>query len=126
MNINTKVTNMELTDSVKDYVYKKLEGLEILVDSDDSEAQGQVELGKTTNHHKQGDIFRAEINLTYNGKQVRAVSETEDLYNSIDQMRDEVFREVKKQKGRERSLVRRGGKRVKDMMRGVWRFGRNK
>lgn len=120
MNINTIGKNIELTDAIKEFTYSKLEGLDILVDTDHAKANAQVELGKTTNHHKSGDIFRAEINITMDGRQVRAVSETGDLYSSITEMRDEIFREVKKIKNRERSLVRRGGQRIKNMMKGMW------
>lgn len=123
MQINIKGTNIELTDSLRDYLDKKLEGLEEFTDSNKEEAIAQVELAKTTNHHRSGDIFRAELNIRVHGKQLRAVSETEDLHSSIDKVKDEIFREVKKHKDKRRSLIRRGGHRVKNMMRGI--FGRN-
>ena len=124
MRTNIKWSHIDQSDSVRDYLDKKLKDLDKLVDSAEGEASAQVELGKTTSHHKSGDIFRAEINLMMNGKRLRAVSETADIYSSIDEVRDEIFEEVIKQKDRRRSLIRRGGHRIKNMMRGV--FGRNK
>lgn len=120
MHLNIKGTHIDLTDSIRAYLDKRLHGLDKMVDSDRGEAMAQVELGKSSNHHKSGDIFRAEINITTEGKRLRAVSETADLYSSIDDMRDEIFQEVKKNKSRHRSLIRRGGHRIKNMMRGVF------
>lgn len=124
MNINIQGTHIELTDSIRDYLDKRIAGLDKMVDSETAEANAQVELGRTSSHHKSGDVFRAEINITVEGKYLRAVSEKEDLYSAIDDMKDEIFREVKKHKDRHRSLVRRGSHRMKNMMRGL--FGRNR
>ena len=111
---------MELTDSIREHLNSKLEGLDKLVDTDRGEANVNIELGRTTHHHKSGEVYRAEINISAAGKQIRAVSETDDLYSAISDMKDEIFREVKKSKKRERSLIRRGGQKVKNMMKGLW------
>jgi putative sigma-54 modulation protein len=120
MNINIKGTNMELTDAIREHLNNKLSGLDKLVDNDKGEANAQVELGRTTNHHKSGEVYRAEINVMMSGRAIRAVSEMEDLYAAITDMSDEIFREVKKAKSRDRSMVRRGGQRIKNMMRGIF------
>lgn len=124
MKINIQATNIELSDAIRDYLDKKIEGLDFMVDSETSEAVGQIELGKTTNHHRSGEIYRAEINIMTEGKYIRAVSNNEDLYGAIDEMKDQIFTEVKKYKSKQRSLIRRGGHKVKNMMRGLLR--RNK
>lgn len=118
MKINIKATNIELSESLKDHLESKMEGLDKMVDSETAEATAQVELGRTTNHHRSGDIYRAEINIMTEGKYLRAESEKEDLYGAIDEMRDEIFREVKRYKNKQRSRLRKGGQRIKNMMRG--------
>ncbi|HSE56591.1 MAG TPA: ribosome-associated translation inhibitor RaiA [Candidatus Paceibacterota bacterium] len=118
MHITFKSTNIELTPTLRDYTEKKLQVLEKF-----SKGNGQaaVELEKTTNHHKQGDIFRAEANVTLGtGAQYRAVSEKEDLYEAIDDMKDELVRELTAGKGKERALWKRGALAVKGMMRGSY------
>ena len=89
MNIQIKNTNLELTQAISDYLYKKLSDLENLVSHHDKDALCRVEIGKTTKHHKSGDVFRAEINLRMKGENVYVVSEREDLYAAIDEVKDE-------------------------------------
>ena len=113
MNLNIKTTNISLTPETKEYLERKLMMLEKIIDFNKDNVFAQVELGKTTMHHKQGDIFRAEINLRINGNSFRAVREEEDLYAAIDGMKDEINREVKNGKEKRISIVRRGGQRLK-------------
>lgn len=113
MNINIKATNIELTDAIREYVEKRLEGLDKLLSNEQEEVVVQVEVGKTTNHHKSGDIFMAEANVRGDGKYLRASAETADLYASIDKVRDQVFGEAKRIKSKERSFIRKGGQQVK-------------
>ena len=115
MNINIKATNIELTDAIRNYVFKKLEGIDKLIDSKGGELVVHVEVGKTSNHHKSGDIFKAEVRIGI--ANIFAVSEKNDLYTAIDDVRDEVMAEAKKAKGKKESLVRRGGQRAKKLFR---------
>ena len=76
---NIKATNIELTQEISDYLDKRLQSIEKLIDPNDTSAIFDVEVGKTTNHHQTGSIFRAEINLHIALKQFRATSEEETL-----------------------------------------------
>jgi ribosomal subunit interface protein len=67
-----------------------------------------------------GDIFRAEIHIVAKDKNLYASSEQDDLYKAIDVVRDEMLREVRSSKSKGLSLLRRGGARVKNMIRGIW------
>ncbi|MES2087510.1 MAG: ribosome-associated translation inhibitor RaiA [Patescibacteria group bacterium] len=121
MKINLKGTGLEITPDVSDYLYKRLGAIEKFLPS---EADGyiiDVELGKTTKHHQAGDIFRAEINIHIGGKAFRAVSEQEDLMTAIDDIKDEISRELSSHKGKKMSLVRRSGQRIKNMFRRFYR-----
>lgn len=122
MRINEKGTNMEITDRIKEYLYKKLEHIEKFIDPRDESAMCDVELGKTTNHHKNGDIFRTELNLQIKGKNLRAVSEMEDLFASIDIAKDEMVRELQSNKDKKVSLVRRGGAKMKNIVKGIFKY----
>jgi len=92
-----KATNIELTDAIKTYVEVKLQPIAKLV-SDLPEAALSVEVGKTTNHHNKGFIFRTELNLRLGKETLRSEEDREDLYESIDVAVDDLKRQVKDRK----------------------------
>lgn len=116
MNISIKASNIELTPALKDYTEKRFGALTKYTGGDLTIA---AEIGKTTDHHKNGDIFRAEVNITTAlGKQYRSASEKADLYEAIDDVRDEVVRMLTSAKGKEEALWKRGARKIKDIIRG--------
>ena len=119
MNINIKTTTVSLTPAVSEYVEKRLRSIENFL-HDDTTAQCDIELAKTTNHHKQGDIFKAEVHITAKSTNIYASVEKEDLYAAIDIVKDEVVRKLKSSKDKRRSLIRRGGAQVKNILKGFW------
>ncbi len=124
MNTNIKTTNITLTPSISDYTNKRLEKIALLLAGDQT-VQCDIELGRTTSHHQKGDIFKAEIHIVGTGKNIYANAEKDDLYTAIDAVRDEVLAELRSGKGKKVSLIRRSGARVKDMIRGLWPWGKS-
>lgn len=118
MNINIKATNMDLTSAISEYANKRLASIEKFVKAGE-EMVARIELGKTTNHHKQGDIFRAEFNIEIAGTKFYTFSEKEDLYKAIDDAREEIVRQVKSNKDRKQTLFKRGATSVKKMIKGI-------
>ncbi|MBX4189086.1 ribosome-associated translation inhibitor RaiA [Candidatus Parcubacteria bacterium] len=116
MNINTKATGIELTPAISAYIDKRLQGVEKYLNN--KAAYMQVEVGRSTGHHKQGEVFRAEVRIAGDGADYYAVKEAEDLYAAIDMVKDEVVQEIKKAKGKKRELLRRGQRAIKDMVKG--------
>lgn len=82
-------------------------------------ARANVELGRTTRHHRHGDIYRAEMTLSVPGAEFRAVAEHDDLMAALDTVKDEIIAELKKRAGRQETLVRRGGRSLKSFLRGI-------
>jgi putative sigma-54 modulation protein len=121
MNISVKATNMELTPAISQYVDEKVNGLErFIITADPASVRAAVEIGKANRHHHTGDhVFRAEINLYVDGKSFRAVSEQSTLYAAIDDVKDEIAREINSYKGKQRTLFRRGGAAVKNLIKGL-------
>jgi ribosomal subunit interface protein len=108
---------MELTPALSDYTEKRLG---TITKYTEGTAQIAVEIGKTTMHHRNGEIFRAEVNvITPLGKQYRAVSEKIDLYEAIDDIRAEIVREIKAGKSKTQTLFRRGSQKIKNLVKGV-------
>ncbi len=118
MNIKIKATNIELTDSINDYINKRLESFSVF-ERDQKEMIFFVEVAKTTNHHKKGNYHRAEFKLVLDGKEFYTFSEKEDLYKSIDTAKDDLLRKVKNSIGKKHSLIRRGAYKLKGIIKGV-------
>jgi putative sigma-54 modulation protein len=123
MNTNIKTTNVTLSDAISEYTNKRLQKIAKLLDTDPT-VVCDIELAKTTDHHQKGDIFKAEIHIVGAGKNLYATSSKEDLYAAIDIVRDEILRELKSKKEKQISFVRRGGARVKAMVKGLWPWGK--
>lgn len=117
MNLNIKTTNISLTPEIREHFEKKLRMLDRFINFDRDNVYVQAELGKISEHHRSGEIFRAEINLKIAGHDFRAVSEKNDLYAAIDEAKDELGREVKNAKQKRVSLVRRGAQKLKNLLR---------
>jgi putative sigma-54 modulation protein len=90
--ITTK--NMQLTEAIASAVHKRVESLERKSKRFGASVSGNVEVGKTTNHHKKGDVFRAEIHVRLPGKLVYAESTHEDLYAAIGDAKRDAERQV--------------------------------
>ncbi len=119
MKIKIRSKNFEIKPTTFDYVNKKILSLaKNLRFKDDT--LSEVEIGRTTTHHKSGDIFRAEVNiLEPGGKQIYAAAEEADLYTAIDIVRDETERAIVSKKDKYRTLFRKGAGRVKDLLKRI-------
>lgn len=95
MTIQFKGTGMELSESIKEYAEKRLHSLEKLLPES---ARLYVDLGKPSGHHKNGDVFRAEMQCDVPGGLLRAEALSEDLYKSIDRAREDLDRQLVKRK----------------------------
>lgn len=116
MSISITAHNTEITTAIRDYIEKRLDGLSKYTAGEPAIA---VEVSKTTNHHRQGDIFEAKVHIaTPLGKSYHAASQKQDLYEAIDDVRTEVMRELSSAKDKKATLLRRGAQKIKALMRG--------
>ncbi len=120
MNINIRTTSFSLTPAISEYVEKRLRSISKFFE-DDSTTKCDLELSRTTNHHKHGDVFRAEIHIIAKEKNLYASAEKEDLYVAIDAVKDEILREIKTSNEKRRSLIRRGGAQIKNILKGFYK-----
>ncbi|MBI1974708.1 MAG: ribosome-associated translation inhibitor RaiA [Candidatus Zambryskibacteria bacterium] len=116
MKINIKATGIALTPAIFGYANKKISSLEKYLAG---EAVAQVEVGKSTKHHKSGNVFRAEVHLVGGGLDLYAVSEKADLYAAIDVVKDEITHALTQNKTKKETLYRRGAATIKNMMKGL-------
>ena len=112
MKVEIYAKNIDLTEELKKYILEKIlhlekfmpEGKEILV---------AAEVSKTTNHHRKGEVFYAEIQMDFPGKSLRATATREDLEAAILEARDEAEREIKKFKEKNEDLKHKRGRLLK-------------
>lgn len=114
MKTTIKATNLKLTSAIEQYLNKKVGDIDNLLPKSDFELSARIELGKTTFHHQAGNIFRAEINLQVPGKLLRSEAEAETLYAAIDEMKDQIQREIKKYKEKIITKTRKQGRLMKE------------
>lgn len=116
MNIIIKGVHMEMTEAIRSYVQKKLEPVRKFIDEG---SKVEVDLGKTTNHHKNGDVFRAEYNVFIEGKITRVSAVAEDLYSAIDIAQTDLLDALSTRKDKKQTLWKKGAHRIKEFIRGV-------
>lgn len=106
MLIKIKTTNLDLLPGIEEYTNKKLETLNGVVRRYGTACSASVELGRVSQHHSAGNVFKAEINLKVPGRILYAVAEESDLKTAIAQAKDEIRRQIIKDKSRKESRIR--------------------
>ena len=124
MEIHFKGTNYELAPEITSKTQKKVKALKKFLGGNARTVHAYVELGKETNRHQNGDIWRAEVNFDTQGTMFRAVAVRDTLENAIDEAVNELGKELRRSKKKNESLVRRGGAVLKDIARGFRSRGR--
>lgn len=125
MNIKIRSKNFDITPAIDEYVMKKISSLQKFLDTE-KEILCEVELERTTTHHKSGQIFRVEVNIVEPGNtQIYAFAEEVDLYTAIDVVRDEAEREIVSRKNKKHTLFRRGSAHIKALLKRI-NFNRNR
>lgn len=122
MQINLQGKNMELTPAIHDYVIKRVTNLEKLlsgIEKRGGEVIVNFELGKSTNHHKAGLVFHSDCLVNINGKEFYSSADSDDLYASVDEVKETLFNEIRKNKDRKQTLFKRGAASIKKMLKGL-------
>ncbi len=118
MRHNIKATDFSMTPAIKNYVEERVNYLDKFVSPENKELpMCYIEIGKTTNHHKNGDLFKAEFTIHIGGDSFRAESEQEDLYAALDKVTEGMTEELKSFKDKKISLIKRGGAKLKSLLR---------
>ena len=120
MNIDIKTKNITLNQPLTVFCRKVASELEkflnVLEDTGSgmgATAKGWIEIGKTTLHHRKGPYFRAECQIFLPGRNIRAEAESEDLRQAVNQVRDEVQRQLKAYKEKSIARRKRGQRQIK-------------
>ena len=113
---NVLTKNLELTEALEEYIERRFSKIDRLVPDDESDTFAAIEVGKVVGDQRKGQIYRAEMNLEVQGKLYRAASEEENLHTAIDNVREDILRELKRDKGKRTQSLRDGGRAIKNML----------
>ncbi|MEK7488094.1 MAG: ribosome-associated translation inhibitor RaiA [Patescibacteria group bacterium] len=126
MKIDIKSTHLELTPAITEFIHEKIGSLDKFVGgfatredgapSRHSLVEAFVEISRTTSHHRQGDVFKAEVNIKIGGHVVRAEKEDVDIRTAIDLVREELKTELQKEKGMKEAQFKKGARTMKRLL----------
>lgn len=111
--VTYKLTKITATPAINAYIEQKFGQLDKFLGNTGTPRDCVIEIGKTTKHHKKGDIFRAEADLVLPHAVIRAEAETPDLYASIDLLETELQRQIKTRKEKARTKMLKGARKAR-------------
>lgn len=103
MKIHITAKQLELTPSIKAHVDKKVGSLSRVLgslDGGDRVVSAIVEIGRTTKHHRHGEIFSASIIIRLGKKIIRANADSGDMRAAVSEAKEKMEGEIKKYKTR--------------------------
>jgi ribosomal subunit interface protein len=118
MNIQIKNTNFNMTPDIKEYINSKISSVEkfLSIHDPNSEILVQAEIEQST-HHKKGNVFRVELNLSYDGNVYRSEVTSYDPRVSIDDAKDQLEKQIRRSKTKRGSLYEKGSRIIKKLLR---------
>ena len=110
-----KHNNTRVENDLHVLVEQKLSSLAKYIGTE-TDVKCEVEFERIQSHHS-GDIHRVEINLWLAGEMHRATSTKESFVAAIDVVRDELDRKLNDSHDKRQTLIRKGGRELKEAMR---------
>lgn len=118
MDIQFKSTKYEPTPEVIEQATKKIQALERFIGGKETTARALVELERAVGGKRQGDVWRAELNIDHEGKRFRAESTKAKLDHAVTTVVRDLARELGRARKQNHDMFRKGGSAVKDFLRG--------
>ena len=134
MKIKITAQNIELNEPLKNYIYDKLGSLDkfeenLMKDNyygklkrflgrGKPKVEMWVEIEKITGEGppSKGEIFRAEAQMRFPGESIRAEATNEDIRQAITEVKDELQGQIKKYKGKRRTMYKKVARKFKKML----------
>ena len=119
MHINTSAKGIELTGAIREYGERKILALHRFF-KNASEVHATLVVGKETAHHREGEVFMADVTLSVDGHKYHFDAVASDLYVAIDKVQSELERMITTSKAKQESRFRRGGRRIKEAIHNLY------
>ncbi len=113
--IKYKATGTELQTHLQQLVAEKFKTLEKYTKVDTG-ATCEVEFAKAA-PQQHGEVFRFEANVWIKGKLYRAEATESNFEKAIAEVRNELDSEMLRFHKRKENMIRRGGRKIKEMLR---------
>jgi ribosomal subunit interface protein len=119
MDIRIKSTDYQMTPETATYLDERLAHIEKLLDRDAELARCEVEVGRDAGRPRHGaNIWFAEINISQPGERlIRATNHSESINGAIDDAKEEIARQIRREKKVHIRMWRKGGAFAKRLMR---------
>jgi ribosomal subunit interface protein len=119
MDIRIKTTDYQLTPDVSAYLDNKLSHLEKFLGNDADAARCEVELGRDAGRPRHGaNMWFAEVHIIQPGQpSVRATNHSESINGAIDDVKDEVERQLLRERKLHIRMYRKSGAFAKRLLR---------
>lgn len=119
MDMRIKAANYELTPETRDYLDKRLQTLEKFLGEKAELARCEVELGRDAGRPRHGkNLWFAEISIIRPGRErIYARNNAENVNAAIDDVKEEVERQLLHDRKLHRRIFRKGGALLKRIMR---------
>lgn len=117
INISIKSTDFNMTPDINDLIREKISLVERFLElKGDEVALAEVEVQRST-HHKKGEVFRCEVNLSFKGKVIRAETKHFDVRNAIEDLRQQLEKRIRRGKGKRFDVFKKGARRLKSLLK---------
>lgn len=119
MDIRIKATDYEMTSEASAYLDERTAAIEKMLGGDAHAARLEVELGRAAGRPRHGDhLYFAEMHLRYpGGGEVRATNNEPTINAAIDNAKEELLRQLRKERKGSMRTIRKTGAAIKRWMR---------
>lgn len=118
MNVRVKGSHYEITEETSRYLDSRIDALQKLLGSDESQSRCEVELGIDAGGQRHGaNMYFAEFQIIYPGGSVRATNHSESINGAIDDAKEEVARQLRRERKLHIRMWRRSGAAFKKLIR---------
>ena len=108
MDVRIKSTDFEMTPAISQYLDERIAAIEKMMGDDASVTRCEVEIGRDAGRPRHGsNIYFAEFNVLFAGQQVRATNHSESINGAIDDAKEEVLRQLRRERKMHVRLWRR-------------------
>lgn len=118
MQTRIKATDYQMTPETAKYLDSRLATLDKLVDPKDESAICEVEIGRDAGKKQHSEhLWYVEIRVVAARTNVYAKNRASSVHAAIDDVKEEVERQLRQSKGKKSALAKRQGKKFKDGLR---------
>lgn len=117
MNIQFKNSDGRIAGRLQERIERRLAKLSRLTDSEKNAANTFFEIERAVGSHQTGEVWQATINIDADGTRFHASELAETPEKAANKAMKEIETEVRRARGKERALLKRGGGFFKSLTR---------